>query len=81
MPFRFTFHANAGSSTASSADRPLGADLGTDDDSTVRQSLQTVAKLDPAQKPWKVAVVAPQSVVYGSRTMVGRTRVTVAFLL
>jgi hypothetical protein len=29
----------------------------------------TGAKLDPAQKPWKVAVVAPQSVVYGLARM------------
>jgi hypothetical protein len=29
----------------------------------------TGAKLDPAQKPWKVAIVAPQTVVYGLARM------------
>jgi hypothetical protein len=29
----------------------------------------TATKLDPAQRPWKVAVVAPQSVVYGLARM------------
>jgi hypothetical protein len=29
----------------------------------------TATKLDPAQQPWKVAVVAPQSVVYGLARM------------
>jgi hypothetical protein len=29
----------------------------------------TGAKLDPAQKPWRVAIVAPQNVVYGLARM------------
>jgi hypothetical protein len=29
----------------------------------------TAAKLDPAQKPWRVAIVAPKTVVYGLARM------------